>query len=848
MGKPATRNPAPSSMDGAFPRRPSSGRAWVALPFFLAAFLFGLAPTFAQEARQVGSSRRDSAATVSPANSLSKDSLPACGLSLTGLLREAVSGKPVRSASVRLEKTGREATSDSTGRYRLDMLCPGHYDVLVTAPGLLPSRRDVDLQNGDSADFALASEQPAPGSKMVVKVQGKRAPKSLTQTQSVLSGAALDKTRGKSLGEALKSVNGVTGLQSGASIVKPVIDGLHSNRILIMNNGVRQEGQQWGSEHAPEIDPFLATQITVIKGAAGVRYGSDAIGGVVLLEPPPFRSKPGVGGELNLVGYSNNHEGVSSGSLEGSPASIPGLGWRLQGTAKKAGETQTPDYFINNTGFQEFNYSTALGYQKEGTGLDLFYSRFHTKLGIFSGTEIGSVADIETAIRREKPLVDRPFYWDSTYQIANPYQTVDHQLFKARAFTRTGNLGILGLTYALQNDNRDEFSFRFEHKDLPVLLFNITTQTAELVWEHNPVHGFKGSAGISGIAQENYYQYRDFVPNFKDYGGGAFWTEAWTAGKLQLEGGARYDYRWRQIFRFNNHGFSAGGSPPSDSVLTPEFQYQTVSEMLGAAYAVTPDLKAKINLSSAWRPPGVNELYSYGIHQSAGAFVIGDTSLQAERSYDLTGDLEYHFGKKLSLELSAYYNYIQDYIYLEPVRNIQTATGAFLTFQYRQTDAVLGGVDLTADYKFTDRVSYQGRVSSMRGFNERTKQYLFMMPADRCENGFTYAFPAWKRLSNAYAGASLQTVLRQKYAPPASLDHDLPTPDGYNLLNLDAGLSLSMAGRPVDFELGANNVLDEKYREYTDQFRYFVDEMGLNIFLRMKMPFELGAFASKQAH
>jgi len=183
--------------------------------------------------------------------------------------------------------------------------------------------------------------------------------KSLTQTQSVLSGADLDKTRGKSLGEALKSVNGVTGLQSGASIVKPVINGLHSNRILIMNNGVRQEGQQWGSEHAPEIDPFLATQITVIKGASGVRYGSDAMGGVVLLEPPPLRAKPGMGGEVNLVGYSNSHQGVASGFLEGSPAAVPGLGWRLQGTAKKAGATETPRYFLNNTGFEEFNWSAA---------------------------------------------------------------------------------------------------------------------------------------------------------------------------------------------------------------------------------------------------------------------------------------------------------------------------------------------------------------------------------------------------------------------------------------------------------------------------------------------------------
>jgi iron complex outermembrane receptor protein len=95
---------------------------------------------------------------------------------------------------------------------------------------------------------------------------------------------------------------GVTTLQTGSSISKPVIHGLHSNRILIMNNGVRQEGQQWGSEHAPEIDPFIATRLSVVKGAAGVRYGSDAIGGVILVEPEELPFDKSLSGEAECGG------------------------------------------------------------------------------------------------------------------------------------------------------------------------------------------------------------------------------------------------------------------------------------------------------------------------------------------------------------------------------------------------------------------------------------------------------------------------------------------------------------------------------------------------------------------
>ncbi|HLT23904.1 MAG TPA: Plug domain-containing protein, partial [Ignavibacteria bacterium] len=135
-----------------------------------------------------------------------------------------------------------------------------------------------------------------------------------TLTKDELSGPELDKTKGKPLAEALKEITGVSTIQTGSSISKPVIHGLHSNRILILNNGVRQEGQQWGFEHAPEIDPFIAKKLTVIKGANSVRYGSDAIGGVILVEPNDLQYNMNkLNGEVNLIGFSNGRAGVISG-------------------------------------------------------------------------------------------------------------------------------------------------------------------------------------------------------------------------------------------------------------------------------------------------------------------------------------------------------------------------------------------------------------------------------------------------------------------------------------------------------------------------------------------------------
>jgi outer membrane receptor protein involved in Fe transport len=125
-------------------------------------------------------------------------------------------------------------------------------------------------------------------------------------------------------------MTGVAVLQTGSTIAKPVIHGLHSNRLLILNNGIRQEGQQWGSEHAPEIDPFIATSLKVIKGANTVRYGSGAMAGVIVVEPGELRDSTGIGGEVNLVGFSNGRSGTVSGIIEGRPQLLPNWGWRVQ--------------------------------------------------------------------------------------------------------------------------------------------------------------------------------------------------------------------------------------------------------------------------------------------------------------------------------------------------------------------------------------------------------------------------------------------------------------------------------------------------------------------------------------
>jgi iron complex outermembrane receptor protein len=648
-----------------------------------------------------------------------------------------------------------------------------------------------------------------------------------TQSENILKGKDLDRTRGLSLGDALEAVPGVTNLRTGSTVSKPVIRGMQGSRIVILNNGVRQEGQQWGSEHAPEVDPFLASQITVVKGASSVRYGADALGGVVLVEPWPLRRQPGLGGEVHTVGFSNTAGGAVSGTLEGSPGLLPGLGWRIQGTAKKIGNAATPRYLLHNTASEDFNYSAALGWQDPDKGMELFYSRFDTRLGIFSGSHIGSVGDLNAALGRDVPETPSEF----SYAIDRPYQEVVHRLLKARAFHSLQGKGKLSLTYSVQDNDRSEFDHKplndaLAAKNNPELRYRITTHSGNLAWERKVAPSLRASAGLSGMARFNVYEGRPFIPNFLDVGGGAFATGIWQGEAWEAEAGLRYDYRFLRTY-----------SREKGEVVSSAFEFQNPSAMAGVAWHARTDLTARLHLSTAFRPPGVNELFSFGLHHGAAAVEYGDRNLGPERAYDFTSSLEWK-RDGYRLEISAYHTYVRNYISLVPeLPPTLTIRGAFPTFRYRQTGARLQGSDIALQIPLGATLKYAGKISLLRAWEDHSGKYLLSMPSDRFENGLACEVPAWRKLRDLHLGASLRTVLKQTHTPADRLDY-APAPDGYTLVNLRAGLAIPFRTAALHLDVEVSNLLDTPYRDYTNRFRYYADDPGRSVIVRLKLPFE----------
>ncbi len=732
-------------------------------------------------------------------------------------------------ATIYISELNKGTVADHEGHFDLRGLCNGTYTVRVQHLGHETIERKVTIDDYTEIVLRMHTEDVA---LEQVTITDTRLIES-TQASSTLSGQALEQTRGFSLGEALRSLPGVTTLQTGPNISKPIIRGLHSNRILIMNNGIRQEAQQWGAEHAPEIDPFMASEITVIKGAAGVRYGSDAIAGVILLDPPKLPEAPGMWGSTNLVGMSNGRQGVASGTLEGNIAQLKGLQWRLQGTAKRAGNIHTPEYFIDNSGSREFNYSGTLQYHKDNWGTNLFYSHFGSRVGIYPGTHSSRYNFDTQEFYFPSPSDNVPF----TYRIDRPYQDIRHNLLKLKSYLKTGQAGTLNLVYGFQHNYRGEWDVHGARTranrdlNLPEISYNLYTNTADLFWDHKPYKNFTGSVGISGIAQFNQYRslsINPIIPNYDAYTASVFALERWIKNRWELEGGLRYDYRIMDARLFQRR-----------EVVPSTHRFENFSFASGAIYNLAEGWQAKLNISSAWRPPSPNEMFSNGLHHGIGAIEVGNINFKSERAFNTIATLS-HSSDRFNFEVSGYNNYINNFIYMRPAPEPRlTIRGLFRVINFEQVEAaVLRGMDFQGGFAINNSLSISSKTSLLWARDRSTGEYLEMMPANRFENALRYSFKTSETLKEPFISISHLYVSQQRRLPAQVTDPALPPP-AYSLFNAEAGLQLPINGHYINFSLSVYNMLNTRYREYLNMLRYYTDEPGRNVVFRIKVPFTI---------
>jgi len=747
-----------------------------------------------------------------------------CHFAFKGRIVDAKDNSAIPGTSVTIKEQGKTVPTDSLGRFSFSNICKGKYTIICQSIGYEKNVSVVTISKNSREVIALKEIEDTVGSVEITAHTNKATV--TTVASETLQGQAVDQTRGESLGESLKSITGLNSFQTGAGVSKPVIHGLHSNRILILNNGVAQEGQQWGTDHAPEVDPFIASEITVVKGAESIRYGSDAIGGVISLEPKKMPDNPGLNGEINLMGATNNRMGVAEGMLEGAfGKKLTGLSWRIQGTLKRAGNSEAPGYYLFNTGIKESDYSAELSYQHKNFRADVYFSQYATTIGILVASVVGNIDDLNMAINSPKP--NEPDFF--SYNVQSPYSYVNHTLLKTSGWWDFGKSGKITGIYAQQEDLREEFEKDASNATNDSLsdYYNIFTYSGELNWQVHYLKFLSTEAGISGSTQGNITNTVDqynVIPNFLNYGGGIYGLEKYENGPWTIEGGMRYDYLFMQAFLLN----------VNQKEIEPVRQYSHTSGTLGATYAFNNKLSWNINYANAWRPPEPNELFGNGVHLSAASFETGDSNLQTERANNFSSSARYD-SKRFVIEAGVYYNIINNFIFLEPSATPKvTPSGTYPAFDFTQANVVYKGLDLDFTWNITKNLSFVSKTTIVRAFNYTINNYLIYTPADRFDNGLKYQWAKLGRLNKPYLNFSNLFVAHQDRVPPNS-DY-APPPPAYTLFNVCAGFYFSIAGRETELNLSVLNIANTPYRDYLDRLRYFSYEPGRNIMLRLKIP------------
>ncbi|MDX5477148.1 MAG: TonB-dependent receptor plug domain-containing protein, partial [Cyclobacteriaceae bacterium] len=516
-----------------------------------------------------------------------------------------------------------------------------------------------------------------------------------------------------SLGTLLSGIQGVSFASFGANIQLPIIHGLYGNRILILNNGFKHGFQNWGSDHAPEIDIQSAESISVVKGAAAVRYGPDALGGAVITESHslPLHSK--LSGSVNS-GFQTNGRGYHAGFnvSEGYER----FSWNMGGSMNIVGDRHTRDYLLTNTGAREWSFYSGAKYKfSEKLIARTHYSFMRQNLGILRASIGSSGAALIRNFEAERPVIIRDF----SYAINEPNQFVTHHLASVKLDWNPAPDNYLSFRYAFQSNGRQEFDVR-RNAELPIIDLNLTTHDLQADWNHKISDQIKGVIGGQMLMQSNNNNpgtgITPFIPNYESYRASIFLVETFSRRQSEWEFGIRYDYERNSV----------AGRERTQNSFSDLFSFSNFTAALGHVNKLNSKTTFRTNLGTGWRPPNMAELYSFGQHEARQLFGLlrygedsegnlrndrvismSESGIQAEQSYKWVNELEIT-SENSRFSTSVYANYISNFIFWRPIGVVGTLRGPMPTYIFDQANAFFSGIDLT--YERRHHANWESKV------------------------------------------------------------------------------------------------------------------------------------------
>ena len=778
-----------------------------------------------------------------------------CDYTLRGILTDFHDGTVLEGATIIVAGSERSFVTDSEGKFIIHHLCNETYSIQVSHPFCLTKGFRVSVTRDTFKTFKLEHHLEELNE---ITINGKVVSnQSRTLQENIINKEELERYSSRSLGDALANLSGVSSLNTGNTVIKPMINGLHSSRIVIINNGVRMEDQEWGAEHAPNVDVNSISKLTLIKGAGALQYSGDAIGGVIIAEASKVPFKDSIYGKTQL-GVGSNGRGMFFNS---ELIKSYDTGWytALQGSIKQFGDFEAADYNLSNTGIYERNALLKFGLNTYDIGFEALYSFFKNEIGILKASHVGSAQDLLRAIESDQPLVINEF----TYDIDTPKQDVTHHLARIKAYKRLGGLGKVKFQYDYQKNNRLEFDIRRgADRGKASLDLELDTHTLRLDLDAKTSNQSNLKVGFMGSYQKNFARntgVRRLIPDYDKYDLGAYIIGDYQANEEWLfEIGARFDFTKMDVFKFYRTSFWESRNYNqqfselvvedfgSQILTNPKLDFNNGSGTLGIVKSFDEKHTLYFNYSLTSRIPNPSELFSEGLHHSASRIELGDLSFNSEIGHKLSFTLE-RKEDKFSYSINPFINNISDFILIEPVSTTSTIRGTFQVWEYRQTNAQLLGVDLNATYVFNEQMQFNHQLSIVKGQDKTQNEALINMPPVNTTNEIVYYN---NKFNNLRLALQSEYVFRQNEFPNTNFEVYIPNtesyvevdvstpPPAYHLINFNSSIDFDFSERSI-LTLGfqVTNLLNVSYRNYLNRMRLFADDLGRNFLLNIKLKY-----------
>ncbi|MCP9200298.1 TonB-dependent receptor [Gramella sp. GC03-9] len=725
---------------------------------------------------------------------------------LTGKVQNSETGEPVFSASVYFPELEKGSMTDEEGNFTITDLPNGSYKLVVSSIGFASYTTEVTLPSQaisiDVVPSAIEMEEVIVStpfhqlqSENVMKVERENI-------------SELNRKGAVTLSDGITQIAGVESLTTGLGIGKPVIRGLSSNRVLVYTQGIRLENQQYGDEHGLGINSKGIGSVEVIKGPASLLYGSDAIGGVMYLNPEPYASPNTTNFELegDVFGNTNGYQGSLMAKTSGDRFKFLARGSYAAHSDYETGDGER----VTNTRFNEEDLKAGIGFQQTNYKGDLRYN--------FNRSEIGIPEEIGPNSLEKDPL--------------EPYQLIDNHVLSLdnRIYLNNSSFD-LKLGYQFNNrqefedhHHEDEHDEHDEHEEehgeheeehgeheegheegeAASLEMHLETFNYNLKYNLPKIGNFETIAGIQGMYQTNEnFGEEILIPDARTVDYGIFATTHYHLEKWDFQGGLRFDNR-----KLDTQAYLTEDGSQVDEV---NRNFNSFNGAFGAKFHVDQKFIARLNLATGFRAPNLSELTSDGTHHGTNRYEIGNPDLDNEQNFQVDLAVEWR-NRHIEAFVNVFNNAVNDYIFLNP-------TGESIdgdpVFNYVQEDANLygGEVGFHLHPHPLDWLHLESSFETVTGKLDNGG-YLPLIPANSLTNTFRVEFDKGSILTNKYAFIRLRNVFDQDN--PGQFETATP---GYALLGAGIGTQVALNGSTLNLRINGNNLLNKSYISHLSRLK-----------------------------